>query len=172
MPLTKWKTLSSRYLIRDQWLTLRADRCVTANDIVLDPYYVQESPDWVQVAAVDHAGRVLITRQYRHALGQISVELPCGAVDPGEAPVAAIRRELLEETGCEVDELQALPVLSSNAARDTNRVHSRSTTALQTGFPVRRLWPAREGRGGRHWPGNVPGTGRPARTPHHCSARC
>ena len=42
---------------------------------------------------------ILIERQYRHAAGQFLLELPAGRIEPGEAPLAAARRELIEETG-------------------------------------------------------------------------
>jgi ADP-ribose pyrophosphatase len=42
---------------------------------------------------------ILIERQYRHAAGQFLHELPAGRIEPGEAPLAAAKRELIEETG-------------------------------------------------------------------------
>jgi ADP-ribose pyrophosphatase len=42
---------------------------------------------------------VLLVRQYRHAAGQFLYELPAGRIDSGETPLAAARRELIEETG-------------------------------------------------------------------------
>jgi len=42
---------------------------------------------------------ILIERQYRHAAGQFLLELPAGRIEPGEAPLAAAKRELIEETG-------------------------------------------------------------------------
>jgi ADP-ribose pyrophosphatase len=42
---------------------------------------------------------IVFERQYRHAAGQILLELPAGRVEPKEAPLAAARRELMEETG-------------------------------------------------------------------------
>ena len=42
---------------------------------------------------------VILERQYRHAAGQFLIELPAGSRDPGEAPLAAAKRELIEETG-------------------------------------------------------------------------
>jgi ADP-ribose pyrophosphatase len=42
---------------------------------------------------------VIMERQYRHAAGQYLLELPAGTLEPGEAPLAAAKRELIEETG-------------------------------------------------------------------------
>lgn len=42
---------------------------------------------------------VILERQYRHAVGQYLIELPAGTRDPGEAPLAAAKREMIEETG-------------------------------------------------------------------------
>jgi ADP-ribose pyrophosphatase len=56
----------------------------------------------IVVLPVDDSGRtsrVLLERQYRYAAGQRLWELPAGRIDPGENPLAAAKRELLEETG-------------------------------------------------------------------------
>ncbi len=42
---------------------------------------------------------ILLERQYRHAAGKFLLELPAGRIEPGEAPLAAAKRELIEETG-------------------------------------------------------------------------
>ena len=42
---------------------------------------------------------IVLERQYRHAAGQFLIELPAGRIEPGEAPLAAAKRELIEETG-------------------------------------------------------------------------
>ena len=42
---------------------------------------------------------VILERQYRHAAGQYLIELPAGSRNPGEPPLAAAKRELIEETG-------------------------------------------------------------------------
>lgn len=60
----------------------------------------------IVVLAVDDRARgkrgeplILLEHQYRHAAGAMMWELPAGRIDEGEKPLAAARRELLEETG-------------------------------------------------------------------------
>ena len=60
---------------------------------------VLESVDWVNVVAFDEAGRLVMIRQFRFGTGYTTLEVPGGMVDPGEAPLEAVRRELAEETG-------------------------------------------------------------------------
>jgi ADP-ribose pyrophosphatase len=63
---------------------------------------IVEHPGSIVILAVDDSGqtpRVLLERQYRHAAADRLWELPAGSLDPGEEPLSAARRELLEETG-------------------------------------------------------------------------
>lgn len=57
-------------------------------------------PGSVAVAALDSQDRILLLRQYRHAVGRQLWEIPAGLRDSdGEAPLDTARRELLEEAG-------------------------------------------------------------------------
>lgn len=63
---------------------------------------IVQHPGSIVILAVDNSSRpprVLLERQYRHAAGARLWELPAGSLDPGENPLAAAKRELLEETG-------------------------------------------------------------------------
>jgi ADP-ribose pyrophosphatase len=58
----------------------------------------------VVILAVDESRstrdpEIIFERQYRHATGQILIELPAGRLEPGESPLAAAKREMIEETG-------------------------------------------------------------------------
>lgn len=43
---------------------------------------------------------VVMVRQYRHPVGEVTLELPAGKLDPGESVLTCLKRELAEETGC------------------------------------------------------------------------
>jgi len=49
--------------------------------------------------AVDEKKRVLLVRQFRLPAEKHLWELPAGRLDPGEKPLQAAKRELIEETG-------------------------------------------------------------------------
>ncbi len=69
----------------------------------------------------DH--RVLLIRQYRHAVGQFIWEIPAGTRSPGEAPLECAKRELIEETGYEASELILLGEMVPVPGYSDERIH-------------------------------------------------
>jgi ADP-ribose pyrophosphatase len=49
-------------------------------------------------------GKVVMTLQYRHAVGKYLLEIPAGTIEAGESPLECARRELEEETGFRAQE--------------------------------------------------------------------
>lgn len=130
---TAWTTLSTEYLHREPWLTLRRDRVRLPGGRVIEDYYVQEFPPWVNVVAVRTDGRIVLIRQYRHGIGEVHYELPAGVHDhEGESLLEAARRELREETGYGGGRWRRLMELSANPALQDNR----STTFLAEGVEL------------------------------------
>jgi ADP-ribose pyrophosphatase YjhB (NUDIX family) len=125
MSVNPWKTIESRYIHSDRWLTLRADRCLTPEGITIEPYYVIEAREWVHIFAINKQSEVLITRQYRHGAGVICYELPCGEVEETDTSVVeAAKRELLEETGCSSAHFELAGSSFANPARQSNRIYT------------------------------------------------
>jgi ADP-ribose pyrophosphatase len=120
----KWKTLSSEYLSHETWFTVRRDTCEKKDGKIINNYYVFEFPEWATAFALTVDGKIIMTKQYRHALGEVCIELPGGCVDKTDASYAdGIKRELLEETGYEFDEIKPLGKISANPSTNTNLMH-------------------------------------------------
>ncbi len=67
--------------------------------------------------------RVLLIRQFRHAADGYIWEIPAGRLDPGEAPEACARRELVEETGYRAGVLRPLLSLLTTPGFTDERIH-------------------------------------------------
>ena len=77
--------------------------------------------DWCNVVAETPAGEVVFVWQYRFGTDALSLEVPGGVIDQGEAPEDAARRELREETGYEAEHFELLSVVEPNPAFQGNR---------------------------------------------------
>ncbi len=116
-----WTTLSTEYLYRKPWLTMRRDTVRLPNDRIIDDYYVWEFPPWCNVVAVTKDREVVLIRQYRHGLGKVHYEIPAGVHDrEGESIIESARRELLEETGFGGGSWKLWMELSANPALQNN----------------------------------------------------
>lgn len=76
----------------------------------------------VAVVPLLEDGRIVMVRQYRHAVGQVLVEFPAGKLDPGESVLECAIRELREETGYEAAQWARAGVFHNAAAYSTERM--------------------------------------------------
>ena len=116
----KWKTLSSEYIIKKPWATLRVDNCELPDGRIANEYYVLEYPNWANAVAVTEDGQIIMVRQYRHSGGITSIEIPGGVIENGEDPLKAIERELLEETGYAFEKFELVSTVYPNPATSNN----------------------------------------------------
>ena len=117
-----WSVLSSSYLSRTPWLTLRQDRVRLPNGTIIEDYNVLEYPDWVNIVAITPEGMAVLIRQYRHGIRAVHFELPAGVCEAGDSgPEETARRELLEETGYGGGDWSPLMTLSANPGTHSNR---------------------------------------------------
>ncbi len=92
------KTLSSKLVYSGRAIKLRIDTVQmpsgrqTTREIV-------EHDECIAVVAFDADGKILLVNQFRKAVGKELLEIPAGGIEPNEDPVAAVQREMREETG-------------------------------------------------------------------------
>lgn len=92
------KVLSRRLSYRGPVFSVTSERVREPGGITARRDIVRH-PGSVVILALDARQRVLLERQYRHAVGGFLWELPAGRIDARESELAAAKRELLEETG-------------------------------------------------------------------------
>jgi ADP-ribose pyrophosphatase len=68
------------------------------------------------------AARIVMLRQYRHAVGLWLWEIPAGKLDPGEEPAECIAREIEEETGLRARSITSLGVMLPTPAYTNERI--------------------------------------------------
>lgn len=104
-----WQTSGSERLFDNSWLGLRRDAVVTPAGTA-DHYVVMEFKNRaVGIVPLTGDGQVVLVRQTRYAVGNISsLEIPKGGCPAGEDWLATAHRELAEETGYRADHMQVL----------------------------------------------------------------
>lgn len=90
---------------------------------VIDDYYAIRLPDYVLIYPEMRDGTVQLLRQYKHGLRRVCLGFPGGAMEEGESPLDAARRELMEELGCVADKWHSLGAFTNNGNQGCNTAH-------------------------------------------------
>ena len=114
-----WKTLESRSIYDNAWMTVFEDK-------VTDPAggehlygHVHFKNKAIAIVPLDDEGNTWIVGQSRFTIGEYSWEVPMGGSHSGEDPLDTARRELMEETGLKAATLTPLMRLhTSNSITD------------------------------------------------------
>lgn len=129
----RWRVLQSEVVYRASIFDVRRDRCRAESNGLEHDFHVLEVRDWVNVVPITEAGDVVMVRQFRHGIRDLTLEVPAGVIDPDDpSPEVAGRRELREETGYGCDSLIRVGVVHPNPAILNNRCH------VYLGEPARR----------------------------------
>ncbi len=95
--------ISSKLVYKGRVLNVHSDTVQEPNGLILKRDVIRHIGS-VVILAIDESAdpkdpMIVIERQYRHAVGEFLLELPAGRIEPNEAPLAAAKREMIEETG-------------------------------------------------------------------------
>jgi ADP-ribose pyrophosphatase len=101
------KLLKSKVLYVGKVFRLQRDTVIEPGGVRADRDIIVH-PGSVVVLPIFEDGRILLIRQYRHSVGEFLWELVAGRKEPKETPLAAARRELIEETGYRAKNLRKM----------------------------------------------------------------
>jgi 8-oxo-dGTP pyrophosphatase MutT (NUDIX family) len=118
-----WKRKRSERRADCRVFTVREDFCERESDARASTFFVIENPDWVNIIALTKTGEVVLIEQFRHGTETIILELPGGMIDADENPLAAARRELLEETGFSSENFIFIGKSHPNPAIQNNTIY-------------------------------------------------
>ena len=130
-----WRTLSSRVVYRSPWLVLREDEVIRP-DGAEGIYGVVEIPFSCGVVALDCDNQIALVSQWRYVHGKLSLEIPTGGSAQGEIPLAAAKRELIEETGLTAGSWTPLGTVDNSNGVTTDVAHMFVARDLKSGAPV------------------------------------
>ena len=94
-----WKTLNSKVVYDNPWMTVMEDRVVNPGGGENDYGHIRFKNRAIGIVPLDDAGNTWLVGQDRYTLGLYSWEIPMGGGALEENPLEAAKRELQEETG-------------------------------------------------------------------------
>jgi len=123
-----WKRRASRYLFQSAWFRLRQDEVLLPGGESIT-YTMVEHPGYAMVVPL-RGDRVVLESVYRYTVQETVLECPSGGLD-GDAPEAAARRELEEETGLLADAMTPLGSYYGSNGISDERFHLFLATGLR-----------------------------------------
>jgi ADP-ribose diphosphatase len=100
------------------------------NGVITDMEFV-EHPGATAIIPLLNESRIILLKQYRHALRKYIWEIPAGTIDPQESVINCAKRELIEETGYSAEQWQKLGEMTPVPGYSDERIHIYLATDLQ-----------------------------------------
>jgi ADP-ribose pyrophosphatase len=104
-----WKTLSRQVILdHSKYLVVENHTVELSDGRVISDWPWVITPDYINVVPVTESGEFLCFRQTKYGVDGPSLAPVGGYLEPGEEPLAAAQRELLEEMGYQAPEWTSL----------------------------------------------------------------
>lgn len=132
----EWHTIASELIYDCKIFQLQRERKQRGKKS--DDFYVLTSRNWVNIIPVTSEGNVVLIEQYRYGTESVTLEIPGGIMNDAESPIQSARREMIEETGYDSDNIIPIGMNEPNPAFLRNKCFSflalKSIQSAQTKF--------------------------------------
>lgn len=121
-----WQTLDREIIFQPhggKFLTVETHRVGLPDGRVIEEWPWLITPDYVNIAVITEQGEFLCFRQTKYAVAGESLAVVGGYLEPGEEPLAAAQRELLEESGYCARSWQAFGTYAVDGNRGCGQAH-------------------------------------------------
>lgn len=120
--MKKWKKLSTEIIHKNPWWEYWLDRFELPSGKEGEYNYMHTTGSTLTIV-VDKDARILWTGIYRYLFDASMLELAGGGIEAGETPEQTAQRELLEETGVEVGQLELVAKLRPQSGLSDETQH-------------------------------------------------
>lgn len=117
-----WTVKGSRIAFENPWLKLQVDDVVSSDGKEAEYNVIHFSSGSI-IVPMDTEGNIYLAREYRYGIDKVVVEAFAGGMETGEEPLAAAKRELLEEGGIIADTWTYLGKFSALSAKLSSYEH-------------------------------------------------
>lgn len=123
------KTLVTKEVYKGKIIHLQLEEVELPNGKTCTREIVKH-PGAVAIIALTAEKKLVLVRQYRKPLDMVIYEIPAGKLEPGEAPIDCVHRELEEETGYKSDSIKPLQSFYTSPGFADEIVHVYYTDTL------------------------------------------
>lgn len=95
--MKKWKKVDSKLLLNHSRLSVYEDRVILSSGNETNYLHFGKAKNGAMIIAVNAEGKILVQKEYSYPPNDWLYQFPGGALEPGETPTQAARRELAEE---------------------------------------------------------------------------
>lgn len=103
--MVRTRTHEKKY--KNQWMTVFEDEIELPNGHKGIYGYVERKPG-AGAVIINNKDEVLLVKQYRYPIKDFQINIPGGGIDIGEDDESALKREIKEETGLEIEIIKKL----------------------------------------------------------------
>ena len=123
--LRPWKSLGKKLLLSSPpWLDVYQESVELPSGRQLPDFLRVVMPEFVVVVPATADGRIVLVKGYKHGLGRVTLSPPAGMMEPGEAPLEAAKREMLEESGYSAENWQFIGTHIVDGNRQCGTMHT------------------------------------------------